>query len=118
LKPGGRLVFTDPLVVTGALTAQEIATRSSIGFFVFVPPNYDAEQLAAAGFSLDHVEDRTENMARLARTWFVARQVREQDLRRIEGDATFEGQQRFLEVAAVLAAERRLSRLALFALSS
>jgi len=42
----------------------------------------------------------------------LARQRREVDLRRIEGDETFEGQQRFLEVAARLAAERRLSRFA------
>ena len=31
-------------------------------------------------------------------------------LRRIEGDETFDGQQRFLEGAATLATERRLSR--------
>jgi SAM-dependent methyltransferase len=115
LKPGGRLVFTDPIVVTGPLAAAEIAIRSSIGFFLFVPTGYDEQQLAAAGFTVDRVEDRTENMARMARTWFAARQARARDLRRIEGDATFEGQQRFLETSAQLAAERRLSRLALFA---
>lgn len=42
----------------------------------------------------------------------LAREHHEADLRRIEGDETFEGQQRFLEVAARLAAERRLSRFA------
>jgi len=31
----------------------------------------------------------------------------------IEGDAAFDGQQRFLEIAAMLAEERRLSRLAM-----
>jgi SAM-dependent methyltransferase len=115
LKPGGRLVFTDPIVVTGPLGAGEIAIRSSIGFFLFVPAGYDEAQLAAAGFTVDRVEDRTENMARMAHTWFAARQAREADLRTIEGDATFEGQQRFLTTASLLAAERRLSRLALFA---
>jgi SAM-dependent methyltransferase len=115
LKPGGRLVFTDPIVVTGPLTHHEVALRSSIGFFLFVPAGYDEQQLAAAGFTLDRVEDRTENMARMARSWLDARKAREHDLRTIEGDATFEGQQRFLETASLLAAERRLSRLALFA---
>lgn len=38
LQPGGRLVFTDPIVVSGPLTNEEIAIRSSIGFFLFVPP--------------------------------------------------------------------------------
>jgi hypothetical protein len=36
-------------------------------------------------------------------------------LRAIEGDDVIEGQQRFLETAAVLADERRLSRIAILA---
>ena len=32
LKPGGHLLFTDPITVTGPLTHQEIVMRSSIGF--------------------------------------------------------------------------------------
>ena len=32
LKTGGRPLFTDPITVTGALTNEEIATRSSAGF--------------------------------------------------------------------------------------
>lgn len=116
LKPGGRLVFTDPIVVTGALTNEEIAVRSSIGFFLFVPDGYSQALLADAGFDLVEVADRTENMARTARDWRTARAARERDLRRIEGDATFEGQQLFLDVTARLASESRLSRLAFRAL--
>jgi ubiquinone/menaquinone biosynthesis C-methylase UbiE len=41
LKPGGRLLIADPITVTGPLTNQEIAIRSSIAFFLFVPPDYD-----------------------------------------------------------------------------
>ena len=33
LKSGGRLLFTDPIIVTGALTNEEMSIRSSIGFF-------------------------------------------------------------------------------------
>jgi hypothetical protein len=51
----------------------------------------------------------------MAHGWRAAREERAGDVRRIEGDATFDGQQRFLEVAARLAAERRLSRLAFHA---
>ena len=43
------------------------------------------------------------------------RAAHETDLRRLEGDTTYEGQQRFFEVAARLASERRLSRFAYFA---
>ena len=112
LKPGGVLVFTDPIVVSGPLTAEEIAIRSSIGFFLFVPPGTDERFLDAAGFDVTDVVDRTENMAVSAQRRMNARARREIDLRNIEGDEAFEGQQRFLDVAARLAAERRLSRLA------
>ncbi|HEX6135389.1 MAG TPA: class I SAM-dependent methyltransferase [Longimicrobiales bacterium] len=118
LRPGGRLVFTDPIVVTGALTNAEIAVRASIGFFVFVPPGLDEQMLRESGFETTDVVDRTENMAESARRWHDARAVRSVDLRRIEGDATFDGQQTFLQVAARLAAERRLSRMAYRAVRS
>lgn len=113
LEPGGVLVFTDPIVVTGPLTAHEIAIRSSIGFFLFVPLGTDERVLAAAGFEVTDMVDRTENMAVTARRRREARDRHATDLRAIEGDATFEGQQRFLAVAAQLAEERRLSRFAI-----
>ena len=112
LKPGGVLVFTDPIVGGGPLTATEIAIRSSIGFFLFVPPGTDERLLDDAGFDVSDVVDRTGNMANSARRRLIARQGHEADLRHVEGDETFEGQQRFLEVAARLAEERRLLRLA------
>jgi ubiquinone/menaquinone biosynthesis C-methylase UbiE len=115
LRPGGRLLFTDPIVVTGPLTNEEIALRSSVGFFLFVPVGVDARLLEQAGFALSETIDRTENMARIAERWRASRDARSEELRRIEGDATFEGQQRFFEVAARLAAERRLSRFAFHA---
>lgn len=115
LKPGGRVVFTDPIVVTGPLSNAEIALRSSVGFFLFVPSELDEELLVKAGFKLIEKEDRTENMARIAKKWRAAREARADDLRRLEGDETFEGQQRFFDIAARLAEERRLSRFALCA---
>src|ERR1700732_2284100 len=35
LRPGGRLLFTDPITLTGALTNAEIEVRSSAGFSLF-----------------------------------------------------------------------------------
>ena len=115
LKPGGRLVFTDPITVTGPLTNEEIQIRSSVGFFIFVPKGTDEQQLADTGFELLAVEDRTENMARMAQRWRAARQARADDLKTVEGKETFEGQQTFFQVAAKLAGERRLSRFAFHA---
>jgi SAM-dependent methyltransferase len=110
LEPGGRLLFTDPITVTGPLGSDEIATRASIGFFLFVPHGEDERLLNDAGFRVIAVEDATENMAELASRWLAARARHEEALRQIESEETFAGQQRFLEVATILARERRLSR--------
>lgn len=116
LKPGGCLVFTDPITVTGPLTNEEIRIRSSIGFFLFVPMGTDEQMLSEAGFMVKKVEDRTEIMAQMAERWLAARRAREGDLRNVEGDETFDGQQKFFQVAAKLASERRLSRFAIHAI--
>lgn len=110
LKPGGRLLFTDPITVTGPLTREEIAIRSSIGFFLFVPRGYDETVIAQTGLRLQHSEDVTENMARIAAARHAGRAAHAIELRRIEGDNAFDDQQQFLEVAARIARERRLSR--------
>lgn len=115
LRPGGALLFTDPIVVTGPITNEEVSIRASIGFFLFVPPAEDEAILREVGFSLERMEDRTENMAETARAWLEARQRRETDLRALEGDETFAGQQSFFEMAARLAETRRLSRFAYLA---
>jgi hypothetical protein len=71
--------------------------------------------LEQAGFEVERVEDRTQNMALNAAGWLDARARREPDLRAIEGDEAFDGQQQFLETAAVLAREKRLSRIVMIA---
>jgi len=110
LKPEGRLLFTDATTVTGPLSKDEIATRSSAGFFLFVPADYDRKILAACGMKLVLCDDVTESTFQIAQKRRLARSSREQALREIEGDEGFEQQQRFLDVASHLANERRLSR--------
>jgi SAM-dependent methyltransferase len=110
LKRGARLLFTDPITVTGYLSATEIAVRSSIGSFLFVPPGYDEGVIAECGLRLLWYEDVTENMAIIADRRRAARASRSSALCEIEGKETFEGQQEFLGVAARLAQEKRLSR--------
>jgi 2-polyprenyl-3-methyl-5-hydroxy-6-metoxy-1,4-benzoquinol methylase len=110
LKPAGRLLFTDPIVVTGPLTHTEIAVRSSIGFFLFVPGDYDERVIADQGLRLLTRKDVTTNMATIAQRRHAARDARSVALREIEGDQTYAAQQEFLATAARLAKERRLSR--------
>jgi SAM-dependent methyltransferase len=82
LKPGGRLLFTDPIVLTGPMTNEEIAIRASIGLFLFVPQGLDEALLQEAGFAIERIEDRTPNMAANAAGWLRARAKRETKLRR------------------------------------
>lgn len=112
LRPGGRIVFTDPIVLTGPVSNDEIAVRSSIAYFLFVPPDFDDRLLLDSGFSVIEKIDRSENNERIARSWREAREGLEAELREIEGDETYDGSQRILEVAERLASERRLSRFA------
>ncbi|MFY9560937.1 MAG: class I SAM-dependent methyltransferase [Terriglobales bacterium] len=110
LRPGGRLLFTDPITVTGPLTNDEITVRSSIGFFLFVPRDYDERVISQSGLRLLVCEDVTANMAEVAERRRAARAKREAALREIEGDQVYEGQQEFFAVASRIAREGRLSR--------
>jgi 2-polyprenyl-3-methyl-5-hydroxy-6-metoxy-1,4-benzoquinol methylase len=110
LKPGGRLLFTDPITVTGPLTNHEIAVRGSIGFFLFVPLDYDRTVIAQCRLRLLVCEDVTANMAEIAERRGAARASRSHLLSNIEGAETYNGQQTFFAVAARIAKERRLSR--------
>jgi len=112
LVPGGRALFTDPVVITGAVTNEELAQRSSIGTFVFLPRGLNEELIVKAGYQIVSQTDVTENAAIVSRRWREARQRFRDELVRIEGDERFDGVQRFLGAVHRLTAERRLSRIA------
>lgn len=112
LKPGGRAVFTDPVVLTGPVTNDELAQRSSIGLFVFVPKGLNEELIVKAGLKLVSQLDATENAALVSRRWRAARQRFRDDLVSMEGADNFEGVQKFLGAVHKLTSERRLSRIA------
>jgi len=104
------VVYTDPLVVTGPLSSREIAIRSSHGFVFFMPPGSNENAIAAAGLSLVHVEDRTENLARFAARRLAPREAHREALEKIEGKDEVDSQRELFIFAAAAAAERRLSR--------
>src|SRR5262249_7901565 len=109
LKPGGRLLFTDPTTVTGPLTNEELAARSSVGFLLFVPEGYDKEVIAQSGLRLLVIKNLTTNMAEVAGKRRAAREKRCAALRQVEGDQAFAAQQNFLATVAHLAHEICLS---------
>jgi cyclopropane fatty-acyl-phospholipid synthase-like methyltransferase len=110
LKPGGRLLFTDPIILAGPLTSTDIAIRSSAGFYLFVPHGYNEQVISQCGLQLLVCEDTTANMAKVAEARRAARASRSAPLREIEGDQAYEGQQEFLAVAGRIAREGRLCR--------
>ena len=115
LRPGGRALFTDALVVTGIVSHEEIANRSSIGFYLFAPPGENERLLTAAGFTVLGVEDVTQNAADIARRRHDARERHRDAMIAREGQTNFDGLQRFLMGVHTLSAERRLSRFAYLA---
>jgi SAM-dependent methyltransferase len=110
LRPRGRLLFTDPIVVTGQLTNEEIRARSSIGFFLFTPIGSNERFLTDSGFVVRDVQDVTEGVASVSGKWRQAREERHDALVQLEGEQAFGDLQRFLQVVYTLASERRLSR--------
>ncbi|HYV27513.1 MAG TPA: methyltransferase domain-containing protein, partial [Candidatus Eisenbacteria bacterium] len=112
LKPGGHTLFTDAMVISGLLSHEEIATRSSIGKYFFVPPGENERLIRAAGFELVRVSDVTTGAAIIAKRWHDARARRSRDLMRIEGKTNFDGLQKFLWCVHTVSAEGRLSRYA------
>ena len=115
LRPGGRALFTDAMVVTGLVSHEEIAARSSIGFYLFVPPGLNEAMLREAGFAVRAVQDVTTNAAEVASRWHDARARHREPLVAREGEENFEGLQRFLRCVRTLSVERRLSRYAYLA---
>jgi SAM-dependent methyltransferase len=110
LRPGGKCLFTDPVVLTGLVSNAELAARSSIGFFVFSAPGANELHLHEAGFHVERVADRTDSVVEVSGRWREARGRRRATLVALETEAKYDGIQEFLAAVELLAKERRLSR--------
>ncbi len=111
LNPGAGLTFTDPVVVTGAVSNTELARRASIGFFLFTAPGYTEALLEQAGFKLLRASDGSDAAADVSARWHAARARLRREIVAIEGEERFNGLQEFLQTVSDLSASRRLSRL-------
>ena len=112
LRPGGRALFTDPVVISGPVTNEELAIRSSIGLFIFIPPEVTDRFVKEAGFRLVRREDVTANATLTAGRWHASREKYRDDLLKIEGKERYDGLQKFFAAVHRLTGERRLSRIA------
>jgi ubiquinone/menaquinone biosynthesis C-methylase UbiE len=111
LRPGGQVLYTDPVVVTGLVAKEEFAARSSTGYFEFGPLGVNEEHLREAGFELVITEDVTDNEVEVSERWHDARERRAAELIQLEGEETFAALQLFLDTVHRLTRERRMSRL-------
>lgn len=111
LKPGGRFLFSDALVIGGMISHEEVAARSTIGYYLFSPPGENERLLRDAGFSDIEVMDTTASAAEISERWHDAREKHGGALAAIEGQMNFGGLQRFLAAVEKLIRERRLLRL-------
>jgi SAM-dependent methyltransferase len=111
LKPGGQILFTDGLVISGIVSHEEIAKRSSIGLYFYLPPGENERMINEAGFEIVSVDDLTPAAADISKRWHDARERHRDEMIRIEGETNFEGLQEFLSCVHLLTSEKRLSRM-------
>ena len=111
LKPGGKFLFSDALVIGGMISHEEVAARSAIGYYLFSPPGENERLLRDAGFARIEVLDTTASAAEISKRWHNAREKHGEALVAIEGRVNFEGLQKFLATVEKLTRERRLLRL-------
>jgi hypothetical protein len=97
-------------VVGGMLSNQEIATRSVIGYYLFVPPGENEKLIEASGFHLIKAKETTAEAAEIARRWHDAREKRKSELMELEGQSNFDGLQNFLACVHAVTSEKRLLR--------
>ena len=111
LKPRGRLIFSDPFVVTGPLSKPEIDGRCALGSNLFLaPPGFNESAASEAGLQLLQVLDRAAAAAEISGRWRDARASRAKALIDEEGEDWFQRRQVMLDTTSRLAAERRLTR--------
>ncbi|WP_071941601.1 SAM-dependent methyltransferase [Halomonas aestuarii] len=110
LKPGGRFVFSDALVLEGMISIDELETRCPDGQYFFSPPGVNEQLIQESGLKLLEARDTTENCALLSKRWHDAREKRKDALIEYEGRENFLGVQQFLECVHTLTTERRLLR--------
>jgi cyclopropane fatty-acyl-phospholipid synthase-like methyltransferase len=110
LTPGGRLLFTDPGVVVGEITDDEIQRRSTYGFVKLVPEGFNESILPDAGLKLLDRQDRSASVERNARGRLQALATRRQELSRMIGRQNVERQEQFLRNVIDLTERRILKR--------
>lgn len=110
LKPGGKFLYTDPTLITGIVSKDELELRGALGYFVFTPPGVNERLIEQAGLRLVRQADCSQGIVDISQRWRAARAERREQLIALEGAEVFERLQRFLATTHAVTRERRLSR--------
>ena len=111
LRPGGRFLFTDAGVLTGAVSNDEIRRRSMHGYTQFVPIGWNERLLATVGLGVLETEDRTTSVFRNATGRLAAFRNHRAELEGRSGVASFQRQDEYLTTVAELAQRGAVSRI-------
>ncbi len=110
LRPGGRFVYTDAGVLTGAVSAPELQRRSPHGATHFVPAGWNERILEASGLRGLATEDRTEGLLTTARGRLAARAAHRDELLQLDGRDAFAAENCYLETVVAMAERGALTR--------
>ena len=111
LVKGGKFLFTDAGVLTGAISNEQVRRRAAHGYTQFVSPGFTERSLSVAGMRLLEQQDRTASLLKNAAGRIAARQAHRAELEKLEGSDGFERQQAYLETVVALSQSGTLSRI-------
>jgi SAM-dependent methyltransferase len=113
VRSGARILFTDPITVTGLLRREEMILRGGgMGEFVFTPPGLNESLIRDAGFAEVQIEDVSET-PRWSRPLGTPRgSDTQQNSTRSKAPKRTPRPRGFPDTVALVGRERRLSRLA------
>ena len=117
LVPGGKFLFTDAGVVTGAISAEDVLRRSVHGYTQFSAPDFNERMLERSGFRLLETEDRTAGALSNAKGRLAARHAHRAALEALEGASYFARQQEYLETVIEISRRGAVSRMRYLAVS-
>lgn len=112
LSPGGRLLYTDPMVLVGIVTSDEIAERTWAGMACLIPEGHNERLLERTGLELLSADDLTESVVNVARRQACAFGKFREEITAGMGEEIYQGLAKSTKMAETLAQERRLTRIA------
>lgn len=111
LKPGAKMIVTDPLVVTGMISNDEMNRRSFGIPYFYAPQETNREAGELAGLELIRERNTTKNLIEICQRELEIRPRLEKTLREDEGDTLYEKIWDQINCILTLAREGRLSRM-------